>query len=66
MADLNFPGGSEGKESACYAGDSGLITGSGRSPGSEWQPIPVFLPGESHKQRSLVGLSPWGPRVGHD
>ena len=26
----------------------------------EWQPIPVFLPGESHGQRSLVGYSPWG------
>ena len=25
----------------------------------EWQPIPVFLPGESHEQRSLVGYSPW-------
>ena len=25
-----------------------------------WQPIPVFLPGESHGQRSLVGGSPWG------
>ena len=25
-----------------------------------WQPIPVFLPGESHGQRSLVGCSPWG------
>ena len=25
-----------------------------------WQPIPVFLPGESHGQRSLVGYSPWG------
>ena len=24
-----------------------------------WQPTPVFLPGESHKQRSLVGYSPW-------
>ena len=23
-----------------------------------WQPIPVFLPGESHEQRSLVGYSP--------
>ena len=23
-----------------------------------WQPTPVFLPGESHKQRSLVGYSP--------
>ena len=25
-----------------------------------WQPIPVFLPGKSHAQRSLVGYSPWG------
>ena len=24
------------------------------------QPIPVFLPGESHGQRSLAGYSPWG------
>ena len=24
------------------------------------QPIPVFLPGESHGRRSLVGYSPWG------
>ena len=26
----------------------------------KWQPIPVFLPGESHGQRSLVGYSPQG------
>ena len=26
----------------------------------EWQCIPVFLPGESHGERSLVGYSPWG------
>ena len=26
----------------------------------EWQPTPVFLLGESHEQRSLVGSSPWG------
>ena len=25
----------------------------------EWHPTPVFLPGESHGQRSLVGYSPW-------
>ena len=25
-----------------------------------WQPAPVFLPGESHGQRSLVGYSRWG------
>ena len=27
--------------------------------GKEWQPIPVFLLGESHGQRSLAGYSPW-------
>ena len=26
----------------------------------KWQPTPVFLPGKSHKQRSLAGYSPWG------
>ena len=26
----------------------------------KWQPTPVFLPGESHGRRSLVGSSPWG------
>ena len=30
---LGFPGGSDSKESACNAGDLGLITGLGRSPG---------------------------------
>ena len=30
---LGFPGGSDGKESACNAGDLGSIPGSGRSPG---------------------------------
>ena len=30
---MGFPSGSDGKESACSAGDLGLIFGSGRSPG---------------------------------
>ena len=30
-----------------------------------WQPTPVFLPRESHGQRSLAGYSPQGLRVGH-
>ena len=25
-----------------------------------WRLTPVFLPGKSHRQRSLVGYSPWG------
>ena len=33
----------------------------GKSPWRrEWLPAPVFLPGEFHGQRSLVGYSPWG------
>ena len=40
--------------------DVGLIPGSGKCPGEEkWQPTPMFLPGESHGQRSLVGYSSW-------
>ena len=38
-------------------GDSGLIPGVQNSPGGPgraWQCTPVFLPGESHGQRSLV------------
>ena len=31
----------------------------------KWQPIPVLLLGKSHGQKSLVGYSPWGHRVGH-
>ena len=33
----------------------------GKIPWSRaWQPTPIFLPGESHGQRSLAGHSPWG------
>ena len=33
----------------------------GKIPGRrEWQPTPVFLPGEFHGQRSLVDFGPWG------
>ena len=33
----------------------------------KWQPTPVFLPGESHGRRSLVGYSPWSCKEsGHD
>ena len=33
MLTKGLPGGSDGKESACNAGDLGLTSGSGRSPG---------------------------------
>ena len=56
--------GSDGKESACNAGDPGSTSGLGRSAGEEGNvyPLSVFLPGEFHEQRSLVGYSPWGHR----
>ena len=50
---LGFPGGSAGKESACIAGDLGLLPGLGI-------PTPVFFSGEFHGQRSPPGYSPWG------
>ena len=46
---LGFPGGSDSKESACSAGDPGLISGLGRSPGRGHGRL-VFLPGESPVQ----------------
>ena len=53
-----------GKESAFNArdaGDRGSVPGLGRSPlRTHGNPPPVFLPGESQGQRSLVGYSPWG------
>ena len=55
-----FPGGSDGKESACSAGNPGSVPGSGRVHWRrEWQPTPVFLPRE-FPERSLVGYSLWG------
>ena len=55
-----FPGGSDGKESACNAGDPGSIPGVGRSSREGNLPTPVFLPGKFHGQKSLEGYSPWG------
>jgi len=46
---------------AGYTRDAGSIPGSGRPPRMrKWYPTPVFLLGESHGWRSLVGYSPWG------
>ena len=40
------------------SGDMGSILESGRSP-EGGNGNPVFSPGNSHRQRSLVGYSPW-------
>ena len=61
MCIWGFPGGSDGKESACNAGDLGSICELGRFPWRKaWQPTPVLLPGEFHGQGNLPGYSPWG------
>ena len=60
FANKGFPCGSAGKESTCNVGDLDSIPELGRSPGGGQGNTPVFLPGESHGQRSLVGYSPWG------
>ena len=56
----DFPGGSDGKGSACSAGDLGSILGLERSPGGRNGNPPVFLPGQSLGQRSLAGYRQWG------
>ena len=60
--EKGFPGGTDGKESACNAAMLQIRF----NPWARkilWrrkrQPTPIFLPGESHGQRSLAGYSPW-------
>ena len=51
---------SDGKASACNAGDLGSTPQVGKIPWRrKWQPTPVVLPGKFHGWRSLVGYSPW-------
>ena len=51
---------SDGKESACNAGDQGSISGSGRSPGERNGNRLQYSCVENFMERSLVGCSPWG------
>ena len=53
---MGFPGGSNGKESACNEGDSGLKSWDRKIP---WRKTckhnPIFLLGKTHGQKSLAG-----------
>ena len=64
-----FPGGASGKEPASQCKRHkrrGFDPWVGKIPRRRaWQPTPVFLPGESHGPRSLVGYSPGSQRVRH-
>ena len=62
---MGFLGGASGKELACQCrrhwdviSIPGSLRYSGGGRGHPRQPFPVFLPGESHAQRSLVGYDP--------
>ena len=65
----SFPGGASGKEPTCQCRRLKRCKFGPwvwKIPWRRaWQPTAVFLPGESHGQRSLEGYSPWGCRVGH-
>ena len=64
LRTLGFPGGTSGKEPACQWRRQkrlGFYPWVGKMPWRrKWQPTPVFLPGKSHGQKTLVGYSPWG------
>ena len=63
---LGFPGGSDGKASACNVGDPGSIPGLGRSPGEgNGNPLHSFLKNPMDRgtwQATVHGVAP----VGHD
>ena len=61
ISDQGLPWWLNGKESACQCRRRGFDPWVWKIPWRrKWQPTPVFLPGESHGQRSLAGYSPWG------
>ena len=69
---MSFPGGTVGKESACQGRRCkrlGFDPWVRKIPWSrKWQPTPVLLPGEFHRQRNLMGSWQFmeSKRVGHD
>ena len=67
LGPLDFPGGSPVKN-YLQCRRCGFDPWVGNIPWQrKWQPTPVFLPGKSHGQRSLVDCSPWGhKRVRHN
>ena len=63
MITKRLPGGSEGKESACYAGDLALIPGSGRFPAEENDNSLQYSCLDNSMGRGPDGLlSSWGCR----
>ena len=64
---MSFPGGSDGKASACNAGDPGSIPGLGRSPGEEMATHSSILAWRTPRMEEPGKLQSMGSqRVGHD
>ena len=57
-----FPGGSDSKEPPVVQQTRVPSLGQEYPLEREWLPSPIFLAGEFHGQRSLIGYSPWGHR----
>ena len=64
--NLGFPDGASGEEPICQCRRHkrcGFDPWVRKIPWMRaWQPTPVFFPGESHRQKSLAGYSPWSHR----
>ena len=58
--NMGFPGGSDGRESACNAGELGSVPGWGRSSGGgHGNPLQYSCLKNPRGQRNLAGHSPW-------
>ena len=67
MVSLGFPGGSDGKASACHVGDLGSIPGSGRSPGEGYgNPLQYFCLKNSMVEETGRLQSMGSQRIGRD
>ena len=64
LIGIGSPGAASCREPTCQCRTHkrlGFNLWVGETPwGRAWQLTPVFLPGESHGKRNLVGYSPWG------
>ena len=66
LSPQGFPGGSDGKESACNTGDLGSFPGSGRSPGREGYPLQYSCLENSMDTGAWQAQSMGSQRVGHN
>ena len=63
----NFPGGSDGEESTCNAGDPAAVPGSGKSPGEgNGNPLPYSCLENSTDREARPATVYGSQRVGHN